>query len=48
MKGEERKTGLGISYIIYGYNSPRGLTYENPRFFDELENEVLENIYIYI
>jgi hypothetical protein len=38
MKEEvERKVGLGISD-----NSPRELKYENQRFFDELENEVLE------
>jgi hypothetical protein len=47
MKGVERKVELGLSY-----NLPRGSKYENPHFFDELENEVLEfkNIYgeIYI
>jgi hypothetical protein len=36
------KIGLGISY-----NSPKGSKYENPSFFDELENEVLEFKYIY-
>jgi hypothetical protein len=36
-KGNEGKIHTGVCY-----NPPRGSKYENPRFFEELESEVLE------
>jgi hypothetical protein len=36
-EGKEGKVCIGVCY-----NPPRGSKYENPRFFEELESEVLE------
>jgi hypothetical protein len=36
-EGKEGKICIGVCY-----NPPRGSKYENPRFFEELESEVLE------
>jgi hypothetical protein len=36
-EGTERRIRIGVCY-----NPPRGSKYGNPRFFEELESEVLE------